>query len=58
MRRFTTRCCNAGRAPELRDSLQREDASFFEQLYGECRPYLDVDKELPSGDSNALLDDR
>eukprot|EP01043_Picozoa_sp_COSAG02_P012369 COSAG02_NODE_476_length_21528_cov_95.026459_8_plen_198_part_00 len=45
-------------APQLPDGLQREDASFFEQLYGECRPYLDVDKELPSGDAKVLLDMR
>ena len=39
-------------APDLPDGLQREDASFFEQLYGECRPYLDLDKALTSVDTH------
>ena len=41
-------------APDLPDGLQRTDASFFEQLYGECRPYLDLDKKLPSVDTHVV----
>ena len=39
-------------APDLPDGLQRTGAAIFEQLYGECCPYLDLDKALTSVDTH------
>ena len=41
-------------APDLPDGLQRTDAAFFEQLYGECRPYADIEKALPSVETHVV----